>query len=637
MRVSVQTTLFTLFISFLTLTGCQNLSGNKPTIFPGSQPQQNQSEEILINLNELWEQPAYSLVSSITSETNEADARIRRLIAANKLIDNQQIEASRVQLNLINKNQLNSYEQTLIDLAEAKTAFQKKNYSKALSVYQKSSLSDSRLNKLPEGEYVTAQWLKASLYEQNGQILNSALSRIDLAENLTDSEIIEQNEISIWSSLTAIEPSELANATAQNQSYYRQGWLQLAYGVLTQSSPRQAIDDWQMQWSSHPAYSFSSNLLNESSGTTTGTGETTSGYNLPLRGAQRITVLLPMSGRFHKIGNTIINGIKSAPNADQIEFTFLDSEKLATAEDLNGAISEAAANGQELVIGPLMKDKVNMLEASNIPVFALNQAEDENKQFNIFYFSLNPADEARKAAETTLSRGLTRAAVIYLDNPWGENIASEFAQTFTAYGGSVTQIQPFKKSDNLNEMVKEFLKANTTRSQLKESLSNNSVDGLSIQTIYLVGGHEEIRQIKPALNYYYAGAIPVYGISNAYSSFNTYGNRDLRDVCVADIPAMELYLSDGSFADASGVSKPSELRLYSLGRDAVLLAQGITDLGNFSFSESGLTGKLSLNTDNVFTRELDWFTFDQQQFTPDATNKCSGLIAAPTLSDFQEQ
>lgn len=594
----------------LIISGCQNIPGNKSIIKPV-----DTSSEVQLDYEGLWSRSAFELATEIDAETNPAEARVRRLIAANKLIDNQQIEAARVQLNLINHAHISGYEQTLLDLAESKIAYQRDRSQRAKQLFEQPSLSDNRLKQLPESQFVTAKWLHATTLEQQKSYFNAAMTRIDVSDYIED-ELYEQNAQLLWQDLNKTKESKLIEATQSDQSFNRLGWIDLALKANT-SEPQVNIEAWQSAWASHPAYEFSEKLLNGELELSPAPTDAFHYGELPESAAKKITVLLPLSGRFAKIGRDIENGIRSAGSS--AELVFIDTETLSP-EGINQAIQTAASEGSELVIGPLMKSEIEQLQPASIPVIALNKPEHLSSASNVFYLSLDPADEARQVAEAANRKGKNRALILYPETAWGERIAQEFV---SHYQGDIIDARAFKKDDNLNSFVKSVLKQHLTEAELREALRSKDSQNLNVNVIFAIGDNNQMRQIKPALNYYYAGAIPVYSVSNAFEQINDYGNRDLRDICLVDAPVIQQAILDPAFIDQAGTRTPAKLRLYALGRDAMLLAQNLGELDNRSQSHLGMTGQLELGYDNSFQRQLEWFSFDNRSLIVDEYKECA--------------
>ena len=118
----------------------------------------------------------------------------------------------------------------------------------------------------------------------------------------------------------------------------------------------------------------------------------------------RIAVLLPLSGPYQKVAAALRDGMIAAyfeqPAEQRPLLRFYDS---SDSVDTWPLYTRAAAEGAELVVGPLDKQAVAQLARAGelrVPVLALNQVVPENPlPENLYQFALSPEDEARQVAE----------------------------------------------------------------------------------------------------------------------------------------------------------------------------------------------------------------------------------------------
>src|SRR5690606_36393783 len=120
---------------------------------------------------------------------------------------------------------------------------------------------------------------------------------------------------------------------------------------------------------------------------------------------QQIAVFLPLSGNLEPQGAAIRNGMLMSYKENQSQFTlnFYDTQTKAMGELYKQAIQE----GANMIIGPLLKDRVEELLKANptVPVLALNELDKPIVNDSTFYFSLSAAAYAAQAAQYLYGQG----------------------------------------------------------------------------------------------------------------------------------------------------------------------------------------------------------------------------------------
>ena len=141
---------------------------------------------------------------------------------------------------------------------------------------------------------------------------------------------------------------------------------------------------------------------------------------------KKIAVLLPMTGKYSKIGKAIYDGIEIELNListkDKPEITIYD-----TGDDeinLKKIYSEILLNNADFVIGPLQKNLINKISrygVDSLPILTLNYSNKISERLNsIYQFGLLPEDEAICIAEKAIIDGNNNAPLLYPDNKWGK-------------------------------------------------------------------------------------------------------------------------------------------------------------------------------------------------------------------------
>lgn len=157
------------------------------------------------------------------------------------------------------------------------------------------------------------------------------------------------------------------------------------------------------------------------------------GYRPPLK----VAVLLPLSGRQATVAASVRDGYLAGYYAEsrrRPELRFYD-----TAAGAQAAYARAAADGNDLVVGPLAREGVDAVFANAhppVPMLALNRGESLPPAGSAS-FSLSPEDEGIAAAEYLLDAGSRRVLVITGDEDIQRRAAQSLRTRLQARGDNI--------------------------------------------------------------------------------------------------------------------------------------------------------------------------------------------------------
>jgi outer membrane PBP1 activator LpoA protein len=335
----------------------------------------------------------------------------------------------------------------------------------------------------------------------------------------------------------------------------------------------------------------------------------------------KIALLLPMTGKYSKIGKAILNGIeielKDTSKYIKPELSIFDTGDENT--DLKKIYSEMLSNDFDYAIGPLRKnfiEKISKYSSKELPVLTLNYSNNLKKYSKkVYQFGLLPEDEAICIAEKAIIDGNINASALYPDNTWGKRIVESFTLRFQELGGNVTNLLKYNKEDTkINNSIKNLLNIEEstkrknhmqnilkTKLQFKPHIANN------LDMIFSVGKSEDMRVIKPQFNFNYAEDIPFYSTSHIYNGvYNKEINQDLNDIKFCDIPW--LYNTNNMLEKKylrESVDKRDLLRFVAIGMDSIKIIYNINTLElNKHKYLLGNTGFLRLDEFNKIRRNL---------------------------------
>ena len=456
--------------------------------------------------------------------------------------------------------------------------------------------------------------LRAEFFDSSNKTPNAIQERIMLSSLLMDPEPFAENNTQIWSLLRQLSPSQVQQLNQSGNKQLR-GWLALSEIADAQDLDLEEqidlLDQWLQQWSNHPAAKTlptEMKLLRAS---------------LQQR-PTHITLLLPMSGPLAKAGETLTQGFFAAyyQALQQAKPTptvqVVDSHQ---GDDFLQLYQQVAASGTDLIIGPLDKQKVQLLSqqgALPIPTLCLNYSEASSalETINLYQFGLNPEDEAKQAATLALQNRFSAALVIAPDNSWGKRVATAFDKTWQQDDATTLGHALFNaKKEDYSQVIQKSLGITDSKLRLKKirQLLDEPAEfeprrRKDLDVIFLAAKPEQARQIKPLLAFHYAGQVPVYAISSIYSGEeNPEKDTDLNGVYFNAMPWL-LQNSPLKNTINQNIEAKSNLQgLYAMGADAWRLHARLPLLAGSENSKiQGNTGILRLDEANRVYRQQQW-------------------------------
>jgi hypothetical protein len=424
----------------------------------------------------------------------------------------------------------------------------------------------------------------------------------------------------IWRDLQRAKDRDLRNARAGETDPLRRGWLELALAVRGEDAGPEEVELWRDSNPQHPAAQPLPGGIN---------------YLLdsPTQ-AQRVCLLLPLSGRLAMAGKAVRDGYlaqyyaaRSLGMAD-FELHIIDQDGFPSA---NAAYDEAVLQGADLVVGPLGKQSVAQLIGRpdrSIPVIALNRSTAINPGTGapLVQLSLSPEDEAARLAEFAFGQGARRALIIRPATNWGDKVEKTLLQRWQLLGGSLADSNAYGERVDHPDSVKEALdipaserRARGVRDMLATNIEFTARRRQDVDTIFLLAANgPEARSLKPLLAFHYAGNIPVYSTSSIYSGLPNERDRDLNGINLVEIPWLLGASPSLRVAIAAGdTGSGAYTRLNALGADALLLQQNFSTLqAGPDVLLRGNTGLLTMDPGQHMVRDTSLATFDGGELQP---------------------
>ncbi|MBJ3815333.1 penicillin-binding protein activator [Shimwellia pseudoproteus] len=312
----------------------------------------------------------------------------------------------------------------------------------------------------------------------------------------------------------------------------------------------------------------------------------------------------------------------AAPSGPVAEVKVYDTNSQPLAQILE----QAQRDGVSLVVGPLLKNQVEQVMASNTPlnVLALNQPGKIENRPNICYFALSPEDEARNAADRIWQAGQRSPLLLVPNGDLGNRVIQAFTSKWVQLGGGTVLQQRFGSVAELRGNINSgagialsgtpvSLAGNSSPSYGDTSASDGSVDAA-----YIVATQPEVALIKPMIAMrtgsqnsavLYASSRSAQGGSGADFRLEMEGLQysEIPLLAGENIGLMQRVLSTTS-------NDYNRARLYAMGADAWTLANNFAQMRQVpGFHISGNTGELSADHNCVIDRKLTWLRYQSGQ------------------------
>lgn len=312
---------------------------------------------------------------------------------------------------------------------------------------------------------------------------------------------------------------------------------------------------------------------------------------IEVKGPPHIGLILPLkSDTFSRAADMVRQGFLAAsrvqgPRSLPVVVYETGDDPGEVAEVYRGAVE----GGAKIVVGPLTRSGVSALTGRGelwVPTLALNTPDgSEALPHNLFVLSLQAEAEARQAAALASASGRGRAIIIFADTPLGRRMDQAFSEEWRSRGGFVEERRPFRGEP-------------AGMAELQQALA-----GRYDSVAFFAMDSARARLLKPFAD----PALPVFatsqvnpGRSDRLAVFDLGGIRfvDMPWLLQPDHPAVMIY-------PRLDPSPGQEMeRLYALGIDAFRAAEAMRKDLRPGIEVDGVTGKLTLGEDRVFSRVL---------------------------------
>ncbi len=455
---------------------------------------------------------------------------------------------------------------------------------------------------------------RSRAYTQLRQFVPAAQDRIALDDLLVDRTIKEENQNEILNLLMRLRQDDLDRLSLEAaHDLELAGWLSLASALKTSGfsgqSAQQALTQWRDEHPNHPALIDAGNFVSNRQEM----------FTIP----EQIALLLPLSGRFPQAAEAIRDGFLTAYFADELR---QEAVKIYdTGDDIDRVLSQynnAVQAGATHIVGPLTREATTalLLQADgSIPIIALNFADmDAPPSPNSVQFGLDAGQEAQEIAQFMIQDGRRNALVLSPESAWGRRVVEQFAKSFEAYGGNVTEWFTYdEREQDYSALIKQVVglndatqRARRVQGDLGTPLVFEPQRRRDIDALFMAARPGVARRIKPQLAFHNAGDLPIYATSHVYEAkAQPDADRDLNGVKFCDAPWVlqvpgqppSLRTASSEFSGIEGVGA----RLFAIGLDAYRVLPYLNWLQmRPTEGYPGSSGTLQLKADGTLHRQL---------------------------------
>lgn len=174
----------------------------------------------------------------------------------------------------------------------------------------------------------------------------------------------------------------------------------------------------------------------------------------------RVALLVPMSGNNGAVGQSIANATTMAlldTNADNLRITTYD-----TAAGARNAAARAVADGNKLILGPLLAENVPSVLAearpADIPLISFSN-DTSIAGPDVFVMGHVPEQSVSRSVDYARRRGATNFAAIVPDGEYGQRAEAALSGAVSAAGGRLVGTESYARGNTSIVSAAERLKA----------------------------------------------------------------------------------------------------------------------------------------------------------------------------------
>jgi outer membrane PBP1 activator LpoA protein len=558
---------------------------------------------------------SYLNLSRTASGLNKQAYQLLALRAA--LIEGQTIEADNLLSHLTSHMMLSDNHQLELQLLKSLRFALLDDLTLAIA-----TLTPNTQWNVSNQRFVTLYKQRANFQIQNEQSTQAITSLVSALLVTFDEDNRTKLRQSIWQEYQLLSLEQLNNTDSTLFTKEQLGWHTLA--IISKNSLhspmllRQELAQWILVFPSHSAVDNLPKKLIVAA-------------NVEPFHPNKITVILPLTGRYARIGQAVQNGLLSniMLNESQQEIITIDSNEAGAI----AAFEQAIVQESDFIIGPLLKENVEQVSQieTSIPTLFLNAPQSINRLANQFYFAMDKESETLQGAHYIYQLGKERPVIVAPDNVSGHQMAQLFAQEWLDLHENEEQVNDvekifFTKDSELKKTIEKLFETDKSQARINHvrllvgnKMKSETRSRRDIDSIYLVANPKQASMLMPSVEVTvsaFASQVPVFvGSSGNTYRINDSGLSHLNQLTVSEIP---WFLNTKKTLSPTFVNSlwpkmtQSQLRLFAMGHDAYGLIGQLAQMSLFpEYSLDGFSGKLSVGENGKVERDLSWAQYQR--------------------------
>ncbi|MBW7835329.1 MAG: penicillin-binding protein activator [Sphingomonadales bacterium] len=164
----------------------------------------------------------------------------------------------------------------------------------------------------------------------------------------------------------------------------------------------------------------------------------------PVRTDIRVGVLLPLSGGYGDVGQSLLNAASLALfDAKDNRLVLIPRDTSGTAEGATAALTALLAEDVDVILGPLLAPEARaaapQAAAAGVPMIAFS-SDTAAAVDGAYLLSFLPEEEVRRTITYAASQGHKKFAALLPDTPYGQKVQRAFLAAVLENGGAVTDM-----------------------------------------------------------------------------------------------------------------------------------------------------------------------------------------------------
>lgn len=337
--------------------------------------------------------------------------------------------------------------------------------------------------------------------------------------------------------------------------------------------------------------------------------------SIELGGPVKVGILLPLSGRYARIGEALLNAAQLAlfDVADD-EFTFVVRDTGGTPEGASLAAQALLSENVRLILGPLFSTSVtaiaDQVRQARVPVVTFSN--DRNVAApGIYVMGLAPQPQIDRIVGYAAQQGMSRFAVMAPSSPYGQAVVAAIQDATERYAVALSRVVTYPPDaqdlslevrnladyDQRHQALLDQRQLLAARGDDAAKLALKRLDGLEtlgkpdFDAVILPEAGERLRVIAPSLAYYDVDPAEVRFLGTSLWENASLGSEPSLLGAWFTAPQPELWESFAArYADVFGATPPRVTSLaYDAAALAAVLARGATNSAEpFVYDEAKL-------------------------------------------------